>query len=149
MTGLTMSYDVRFERGRRGKSVLKEGIAAPLAAAPARIPRVARLMALAIRLDDLIRRGEIRDYAEIARLGHVTRARVTQIMALINLAPDLQEYILAIPTVQSGRDRIAERHLRPLSAVADWQTQRNLWKDLAIRLGNANEECTRASCRLH
>jgi hypothetical protein len=55
------------------------------------IPRIARLMALAIRFEGLLRDGTIRDYAELARLGRVTRARMTQIMKLLLLAPDLQE----------------------------------------------------------
>jgi hypothetical protein len=61
------------------------------------IPRIARLMALAIRFDGLLRGETFRDYAELARLGHVTRARMTQIMKLLDLAPDIQEHILFLP----------------------------------------------------
>jgi hypothetical protein len=42
-------------------------------------PRIARLMALAIRFEGLVREKKIRDYAELARRGRVTRARMTQI----------------------------------------------------------------------
>jgi hypothetical protein len=66
-------------------------------AADLSIPRIARLMALAIRFEGLLRSGTIRDCAELARLGRVTRARVTQIMKLLNLAPDIQEQILFLP----------------------------------------------------
>jgi len=38
--------------------------------------------------------GEMRDYADVARLGYVTRARLTQIMNLLLLAPDIQEALL-------------------------------------------------------
>jgi len=38
------------------------------------------LMTLAIHFDRLIREGKVKDYAEIARLGGVTRARGTQVM---------------------------------------------------------------------
>ena len=62
--------------------------------ADSRIPRLARLLALAIRLEGLIREEATRDYAELARLGRVTRARMTQIMNLLHLAPDIQEAIL-------------------------------------------------------
>jgi hypothetical protein len=55
-----------------------------------RIPRITRLMALAIKFQDMVDRGEVRDYADLARLGYVTRARITQIMNLLNLAPDIQ-----------------------------------------------------------
>ena len=66
-------------------------------AAEGGIPRIARLLALAIRLEGLLREETIRDYAELARLGRVTRARMTQIMKLLDLAPDIQEQILFLP----------------------------------------------------
>ena len=72
----------------------------------------------------------VADYADIARLGHVTRARVTQIMNLLNLAPDIQEEILFLPRTTQGRDPIPERHLRPIAAILDWCKQRNLWANI-------------------
>jgi hypothetical protein len=87
-------------------------------------------MALAIRFDQLIKSGQITDQADLARLGHVTRARVTQIMNLLNLAPDIQEEILFLPRTLQGRDPIRERHLRPIAAVLDWGKQRRMWRQL-------------------
>ena len=58
------------------------------------IARITRLVALAIKIEDMVGRGELRDFADVARLGHVTRARLTQIMNLLNLAPDIQGQIL-------------------------------------------------------
>ena len=92
-----------------------------------RVPRLSRLMALAIRCEELVRRGEVIDYAELARLGHVTRARMTQIMNLLNLAPAIQEEILFMPLVEQGRDPIGEREVRPIAAEADWRKQVKLW----------------------
>lgn len=71
----------------------------------ARAPRVAKLMALAIRFEQLVRDGNVADYAELARLGHVTRARLTQIMNLLALAPDIQEATLFLPPVEVGKMR--------------------------------------------
>jgi hypothetical protein len=90
------------------------------------IPRIARLMALAIRVEGLIRQQTIRDYAEAAHLGRVTRARMTQIMQLLNLAPDLQEQILFLPLSQG----LNERNLRPIASRIDWDEQRRLFQDL-------------------
>ena len=87
-------------------------------------------MALAIHLDGQLRRGELSDYAQIARLGQVSRARITQIMSLLNLAPDIQEAILFLPHTVRGRDPIRESHLRPLTAVPDWREQRRMWRAL-------------------
>ena len=89
-------------------------------------------MALAIRFDQLIRAGEVRDFAEIARLGHVTRARVTQVMNLLHLAPDIQEAILLLPRVEIGRGALTERDLRPIAAISDWRKQRTSWERLRV-----------------
>lgn len=104
-----------------------------VALAPANLPRVTRLMALAIRFDQLIREGEVRDLADIARLGHVTRARVTQIMNLLHLAPDIQEAILDLPRVERGHDPVTERDLRPIAAIVNWRKQRRMWKTLFVQ----------------
>jgi len=104
------------------------GQAPPVAAG--RVPRIARLMALAIRFEELVRSGAVRDYAELARLGQVSRARITQIMSLLHLAPDLQEKILFLPRVRSGRDRIHLHELQALTALLDWQEQRRRWNEM-------------------
>ena len=94
-----------------------------------RVPRVVRLMALAVHFDGLIRAGAIRDQAEAARLGHVSRARMTQVMNLLHLAPDLQLALLDLPRVHAGRDPLTETALRHIVAEPDWHVQRSLWRD--------------------
>jgi hypothetical protein len=109
--------------GRATRQSPKEGLEAlPI------VPRITRLMALAIRIDDMVRRGELRDYADVARLGHVTRARITQIMNLLNLAPDIQEQILLNC---DARALPVERQLRRLAACVEWSRQRRMWKQAA------------------
>jgi hypothetical protein len=89
---LTIECQVHFQRrGRGARKSLQLGDTASPAYERGRIPRIARLMALAIRFDSLIRDGVVADYAEVARLGHVTRARITQIMNLLLLAPAIQK----------------------------------------------------------
>ena len=104
------------------------GQAPPVAAG--RVPRIARLLALALRFDGLIRSGAVRDYAELARLGHVSRARITQILSLLHLAPDLQEQILFLPRIQKGRDPIHLDHIQRLASILDWHTQRRRWNEM-------------------
>jgi len=58
----------------------------------------------------------------------VTRARVSQVMNLLLLAPAIQEAILYLDPVESGRDPITERDLRPIAAVADWRRQELMWR---------------------
>jgi hypothetical protein len=94
---------------------------------PARLPRVTRLMALAIKFQDMVSRSEVRDYADLARLGYVTRARITQIMNLLNLVPNTQEEILSCESDSPG---IQERQLRSVTSQVLWHEQRRLWRSI-------------------
>jgi hypothetical protein len=96
------------------------------------VPRVSRVLALAIHMDDLCRLGEVADYAELARLTMVTRARMTQIMSLLLLAPDIQEEILYLPRSSGGLDPIPEKAVRPIAAVPDFRKQRVMWRRLKV-----------------
>ena len=133
---LTVRSKVHFTHARRGRKQMMAGDAPPPDPVPAgRTPRLARLMALAIRFEALVAAGEVHDYADLARLGHVTRARVTQIMNLLNLAPDIQEAILFLPPTESGHDAIREWQVRPIAAEPDWWVQRRLWQQIATNSG--------------
>jgi hypothetical protein len=130
----TEKVDVQFHFQRRGKNkVLVEGRESPKPVKPkGRLPRITRYMALAIYYEGLIREGHIHDYAEIATLGHVTRARVTQIMNLRLLAPDLQEQLLNFPRVERGRDSLCLRQFQSIAIEPSWKQQREMWKNLSI-----------------
>jgi len=128
---ITVEHDIHFERqGRGSRRVLETGPDPLVERIPGRVPRVTRLMALAIRFDRLVRDGEVADYAELARLGHVTRARITQIMNLLMLAPDIQEEILFLPRIERGHDPMHLRQLQPIASVPDWRKQQRLWREL-------------------
>ena len=133
---LTITKRVRFNGGSRARKRMEE--ATPQLEVPAgRIPRISRLMALAIEMDRLVREGHVRDYAEVARAGHVSRARVTQIMNLNFLAPDIQEELLFLPHVGRGRDPIREHAVRPIAAMFDWRKQRKEWRKFASQTDKA------------
>ena len=100
-----------------------------------RVPRVSRLLALALRVDELVHTGVIADYATLAKLAHVSRARISQITNLLVLAPDIQEALLFLPRTERGRDPIHLRQLQPLAAVLDWGRQRVLWRTLQASKG--------------
>lgn len=126
---ITIESSIHFERQGRGfRKAIRQG-EAPVTAV-GRVPRVSRFMALAIRFEQLIRDGQVTDFAELARLGHVTRARITQIMNLRLLAPDIQEAILFLPPVERGRDPIHLRQIQAVALVPNWRTQRRLWREL-------------------
>lgn len=119
-----------FHKKRVGKHIaMVEGPPPTVSERPkGRLSRITRYMALAIYYEDLIRKGHIHDYAEIATLGHVTRARVTQIMNLRLLAPDIQEELVFLGRIQLGRDSVCLRKLQLVAADRDWTCQRQLWK---------------------
>ncbi len=119
------NHEIHFQTGRHTKKRLEKG-AAKVRKSVKRIPHIAKLMALAIRLDQLIRNGEVADQAELAKLGHVSRARLTQIMNLLQLAPDIQEKILFLPPGARGSEMITERELRPIAAEVNWSRQRKI-----------------------
>ncbi|NIA07158.1 MAG: hypothetical protein GWP14_05920 [Actinobacteria bacterium] len=131
--GITQKHTLKFIREHNGRrTVQKEaGRDSPTALPPGRLPRVTKLMALAIRFEHLLTTRAVTDQAQLAELGHVSRARITQIMNLLHLAPDIQEQILFLPRISQGRDVITERHLRPIIRLLNWNQQRQAWARLS------------------
>jgi hypothetical protein len=127
---MTIACAFHIHRRSKGRQEMQAGEPPRTPCERGRVPRVAKLLALAHRFEGLVRKGELADYAELARLGRVSRARVSQVMSLLSLAPDLQEQVLFLPRTESGRDPIQMRHLLPMARVADWKLQRQLWAGL-------------------
>lgn len=137
-SSVTVTTQVHFRVGRCGNRSMRVGPATPpRPSGSGRVPRIARLMALAVRLERLIQNGGVSTQAELAEVGHVTRARVTQIMNLLHLAPDIQEALLDLPRVVGGKDPVTERDLRPIAAEIDWDVQRGMWAAVRERAGQA------------
>jgi len=95
--------------------------------APARekVPRVARLLALAHKFQGMLDRDEVESMTDLARLGRVSRARITQIMDLLMLAPEIQEEMLF------GGTEMTLRGLMPLCRRLVWKEQRQFWPTTA------------------
>jgi hypothetical protein len=104
----------------------------PLREPQGRAPRIARLLALAHKLDAMVRSGDIRDYAQLARLGHISPARLTQIMVLLHLAPAIQEYILFLSAADAHF--ITELELRTIAREPRWDRQRELFWAISSEL---------------
>lgn len=93
-----------------------------------RAPRIARLVALAHKLDEVVRSGEVDDYGELARLGHISPARLTQIMVLLHLSPAIQELLLFLPAAEARF--LPEKELRRIAREPHWLRQRNMFEQL-------------------
>ena len=92
-------------------------------------------MALAIHFDRALATGCFQSQADLARAGRVTRARLTQILNLTGLAPDLQEKILFLKPYTDGRAPLTERQIRPVAAEPNWDKQRRLFTKLTGSAG--------------
>jgi len=127
---ITLKKTVYFANRERGRRCI-EGQPSPSQTVPTgRIPRVSRVMALAIHFDDLLRKGIVSNTIELARLLKVTQPRITQVLNLCHLAPDIQEELLFLPRVMGGKDPIHEKRIRRICKAPCFITQRRMWETL-------------------
>ena len=82
------------------------------------VTRGARMLALAHYVERLVESGHVKGYAEAARQLTITRARMSQVMNLLNLSPRVQEALLL------GRIHVTERRLRALGSDLEWDASR-------------------------
>jgi hypothetical protein len=131
-TPIVLEGTIPLRRRRRVES--PQANAADVAGTPSlslsRVPRIARLLALAWHVEGLVRAGTVSSYAVAARLGHVSRARMSQIMNLLNLAPELQEHLLFLQRPARGRQALTLRQVLSVAAALDWSEQRRRWRKL-------------------
>ncbi|WP_372715490.1 hypothetical protein [Novipirellula sp.] len=117
-------------RTDRGSREFRRGVAPPQPT-PGRLPRLSRLMALAVHFDRILATGRFQSQGDLARAGRITRARLTQILNLTSLAPDLQEKVIFLRPYTDGRAPLTERQIRPIAAEPNWDKQRRLFSKLA------------------
>lgn len=130
---ITVTTRVRLDRSARGKRTIR--LCAPSEAQARvpirpRVPRISKLVALALKFDRLLREGVVADVSELARLASITQPRATQLLNLSLLAPDIIEDLLFLTSAERGRDRVHERALRPVVAEANWSAQRTKYRAL-------------------
>ena len=97
---------------------------------PGRLPRVTQVLALAIQFEDMLHQGEAKDYADLGRLCGLCRERVSQIIRLIFLAPDIQVELLYLPPIPTGQYPVSETAVRKIANLLCWAEQRDRWVSL-------------------
>ena len=113
----------RVQRGH-GKRFTTEAPPAPVR----RPARVALMLALAHKIREAIAQGKVRDQADVARRLGFTRARLTHLLDLLLLAPDVQERVLFLEAID-GLQPISERELRKVAHAGSWVEQRQAWTE--------------------
>ena len=129
-------HDNGFEVTVRLQPTVRQINRAPLKIAPAvesatkrgRLPRITQVLAMALQFQEMINRAEISRHADLARLGCVSRERISQMMVLTWLAPDIQEAILRLPQMPGGRFPVSEGTLRRIARLPLWEDQRARWQ---------------------
>jgi hypothetical protein len=122
---ITVTTKLQVRREYKGRKRLSEKSRAKEHVSVARVPHLSRLMALAIKFQGMLRDGVVRDQTDLARLARVTQPRMTQILNLNFLAPDIQEAILFL----DGDSAVSEKALRPITVELSWQVQRRMWRE--------------------
>lgn len=118
MTTVTRSVDFGIKRKERNKQA---------AADIGRVPRIAKLMALAIRYDQMLNDGVVKSQTELAELLHVSQPRMTQIMNLLHLSPEIQEELLHAQDNKNGKLSVHEHALREVTQLLIWNFQMLRW----------------------
>ena len=125
---LTINRQFHVATKRSGTKQIQSGTKTVIPAG--RVSRISRLLALAHHCYRLVQTGAIINQSELAHFGQISTTRMTQIMWLDNLAPDIQEEILFLPRTTQGRDAIKEADIRPIAKTLDWNKQRQMWKQM-------------------
>ncbi|NVJ18871.1 hypothetical protein HV826_32650 [Myxococcus sp. AM010] len=118
-----------FHRVRRAKVRLRGGAPPPPREAARRPAHAARMLALAHHVESAIARGLVASAADVAGQLGFTRARVTHLLDLLLLAPDIQEEVLFLEAVE-GEEPLSERGLRAIAHAGTWESQRERWREV-------------------
>lgn len=119
----SIKLNVHFVPGNRQHRVLRKG-KQPKHSKSTRLPRVTRLMALAIKYENLLSEGVVKTHKELAELAGVERSQISTILRFRLLASDIQEWLLNLPETKKGNDPMGMIEVRSIAAAPSWEKQR-------------------------
>ncbi len=111
MSKLTVTYKIKAKKRKPEK---KPDTPPPEKPGTRPVSRAARMLALAHYVERLVEEGAVKSYAQAARQLGVTRARISQILNLLNLPPHVQEGLLL------GDLHLSQRGIRAVGARVEW-----------------------------
>ena len=128
----TITREFHTTRRRDGQQQLRPGPA--LNTPKGKIPRISRLMALAIHCDELLRTGQVTNQSALPEYPQITPARLTQILTLLKLAPEIQEQLLFLPRTMEGCGEIQEKDVRRIAMELDWRMPRVCFSTIQLQI---------------
>lgn len=134
--------EVRCSLKRRQRSQTADPTALPIVDAlelRAKLPRITHTVARALMFENAIANGEAADHADLARLTATTRERVSQVMKMMRLAPDIQDEILRLPPVRRPQRAITVPEVTAIAEEILWDDQRESWRKLKQQNGLGEE----------
>lgn len=118
----SISLEVHIAPGRCGHKKIRTG-KKPKHTTPNRLPRITKLMALAIKYEQLLDSGQIEGQDALARLAGMDRSSISRLLRLRLLSPRIQEQLLELPQTDKGREKISMRAVEALVRIHDWCEQ--------------------------
>ena len=125
----SFSVEVHLSSGHCGHKQIHQG-KKPKHAKPSRLPRITRLMALAIKYEQLLKSGEIYGQEALARLAGIDRSLISRILRLRLLSPRIQEQLLNLSEITKGREELGLTKLIPLTRIHSWSKQETAFAEL-------------------
>lgn len=130
----SIKMNIHFIPGKGGHRILRKG-RKPKHARTTCLARVTRLMALSIKYEHLIRKGLVKNHAELAELAGVDRSIISKITRLRLLAPDIQEWLLCLPEQKNDREPVGWTEIRSITRIFSWDEQRRQLNQLLSSKG--------------
>ena len=130
---MRLSSSQEVQVGIRKSSFDRKRLLSPGESGAPELPRISRIMALAIRFEKLLRDGVVSNYVGLAGHAGVSTVRISQIMKLRSLAPSIQERVLFL----AGDGNLSEAGLRDIAEEIDWRRQVEMFDQLRTRCGQA------------
>lgn len=98
-------------------------------------PLLRQNLVLAYQIQELFDKEKAKNLGQVGQWLHMTHARISQIMNLLFLAPDIQEEILF--SDEGKVLQLTEHKIRKIPMEVSWAKQREMWNEICKTLVNS------------
>ncbi len=135
---MSLKIDVHFLSGTSSHRILRKG-KKPRHMKSSRLPRLTRLMALAIKYEAILDRGDVNGHQELADMAGVDRSYLSRILRLRLLSPYIQEWLTNLPENERGGNPLPWCELRKIASISSWETQADQLRQRCAEFNNHNQ----------